>query len=91
VRILFDHDAWRHYLDVKATNPNLGARIERLIEECRRTPFSGIGKSEPLRNELKGWWSRRINEENRLVYRVSGASPSQIPEIMSCRHHYPSR
>jgi toxin YoeB len=63
-------------------------RINALIEECRRHPFSGMGKPEPLRNELKGWWSRRINREHRLVYRVTGEGDAQMLQIAQCRYHY---
>ena len=63
-------------------------RLNSLIEECRRHPFSGTGKPEPLRNELKGWWSRRINREHRLVYRVRGEGQGQVLEIAQCRYHY---
>lgn len=59
-------------------------RLNNLIEECGRTPFSGTGKPEPLKNELQGWWSRRIDHEHRLVYRVRG----DVLEIAQCRYHY---
>ena len=59
-------------------------RINRLIKEVNRTPFHGIGKPEPLKNELKGYWSRRINQEDRLVYKVS----NEILTIISCKNHY---
>jgi toxin YoeB len=54
------------------TNPKLAKRLLRLIEETRRNPFVGAGKPEPLRGELSGWWSRRIDQEHRLIYRVEG-------------------
>ena len=63
-------------------------RLNILIEECRRDPFRGIGKPEPLRESLKGWWSRRINGEDRLVYRVAGQGNDQRLEIIQCRLHY---
>lgn len=52
--------------------PRLVKRLLRLIEETQRDPFGGIGKPEPLKNELSGWWSRRIDGEHRLVYKVEG-------------------
>jgi toxin YoeB len=56
-------------------------RLNGLITECQRTPFKGTGKPEPLTGDLKGWWSRRITQEDRLVYRVTGAAPDQALEI----------
>jgi toxin YoeB len=69
-------------------DPKRLVRIFELIENCRRTPFHGIGKPEPLKNELRGWWSRRIDSEHRLVYRVTGSGDGQSIEIAQCRHHY---
>ena len=66
-----------------ATEPKLFERPVRLVNETARDPFSGIGKPEPLRHQLKGWWSRRINEEHRLVYRVT----EEAIVIAACRHH----
>jgi toxin YoeB len=59
-------------------------RVIRLIRETQRDPFSGLGKPEPLKHELGGCWSRRINQEHRLVYRVQ---PGRI-RILACRYHY---
>ncbi len=64
------------------------ARLNTLIRECPRHPFEGAGKPEPLRGTLKGWWSRRIDREQRLVYRVSGSGERQALEIAQCRYHY---
>jgi toxin YoeB len=64
------------------------ARVNDLINDCRRSPFKGLGKPEPLRGDLQGWWSRRINTEDRLVYRVTGKPPDQALEIAQCRFHY---
>jgi len=64
------------------------ARINVLIEECRRHPSSGIGKPEALKGNLAGWWSRRIDREHRLVYRVSGSGDAQTLEIAQCRYHF---
>lgn len=63
-------------------------RVNDLIKEIRRTPFVGTGKPEPLKNELSGWWSRRITGEHRIVYRVEGKGGQQALVIASCRHHY---
>ena len=59
-------------------------KINRLIEECRRHPFDGIGKPEPLKGDYSGFWSRRIDREHRLVYRVTATSL----EVVQCRYHY---
>jgi toxin YoeB len=55
-------------------NPKVAKRLLRLIEETKRDPFGGAGKPEPLRGELSGWWSKRIDQEHRLIYRVDGDS-----------------
>lgn len=64
------------------------SKILRLIEDIRRTPFTGIGKPEPLKKPLSGWWSRRITREHRLVYRVEGRERDQYVTIAACRDHY---
>src|SRR5260370_22185670 len=66
-------------------------RINRLINEIQRVPFAVIGKPEPLRGNLTGWWSRRLTGEHRFVYRVVGAGETQRLEIISCRFHYSRR
>jgi toxin YoeB len=76
--------AWEDYLYWQATDIKTLARINLLIKEARRTPFQGIGKPEPLRGKLAGWWSRRIDQEHRLVYRPTDESLL----IAQCRYHY---
>lgn len=88
MKILFDPDAWDEYVIWQAEDPKTLARINALIRECQRHPFKGIGKPEPLKRNLAGWWSRRITGEHRLVYRVSGSGEAQVVEILSCRYHY---
>jgi len=88
VRLIFTLDAWRDYVKWSVDDPAILARINLLIEECVRHPFTGTGKPEPLRRNLSGWWSRRINREHRLVYRVSGSGEGQALEVLSCRYHY---
>lgn len=64
-------------------------KINRLIDDIERRPFRGLGKPEPLKGDLSGWWSRRITGEHRLVYRVVGArGADQRIEIAACRYHY---
>lgn len=88
MRLIFSARAWDEYLHWQATAPATLGRINGLIRECTRTPFAGTGKPEPLRGDLKGWWSRRISIEHRLVYRVTGAGAAQALEIAQCRSHY---
>lgn len=84
MKLVFADAAWEDYLHWQATAPNILQRVNDLIRECQRTPFKGTGKPEPL----KGWWSRRITLEDRLVYRVTGSPPDQQLEIAQCRFHY---
>jgi len=82
--ITFSTQAWEDYLYWNATDKKIFKKINTLIKECQRTPFDGIGKPEPLKHELAGTWSRRIDREHRLVYRVKDG----VLEIAQCRHHY---
>ena len=84
MKLVFDEDAWDDYLYWQHHDRTLLKKLNRLIEECTRTPFDGIGKPEPLRGDFSGWWSRRITEEHRLVYRVEADSLL----IAQCRFHY---
>lgn len=88
MKLVFAPAAWDDYLHWQATDPNTLERLNALIKECMRTPFMGIGKPEPLRGDLRGWWSRRITVEDRLVYRVTGKGDAQQLEIAQCRYHY---
>jgi toxin YoeB len=82
--ILFTSDAWEDYLYWQSQDKKTLKRINELIKAAQRTPFEGIGKPEGLRENLSGFWSRRIDEKNRLVY---AASDDEI-SIISCRYHY---
>lgn len=88
MKIVFSAASWEDYLFWQQADPKVLQRINTLIRECRRTPFSGTGKPEALKGDLTGWWSRRINREHRLVYRVSGPREAQALEIAQCRFHY---
>lgn len=88
MKVVFAEHAWEDYLHWQATDPNTLERLNTLIRECTRTPFQGMGKPEPLKGDLKGWSSRRITLEDRLVYRVSGKGDAQRLEIAQCRMHY---
>ena len=71
-----------------STDRKLALRLIALVEAILRDPFTGIGKPEPLRGILSGWWSRRITGEHRLVYRVVGTGASRELQIAQCRYHY---
>ncbi|HEY3889213.1 MAG TPA: Txe/YoeB family addiction module toxin [Caulobacteraceae bacterium] len=88
MKLVFSDQAWEDYLHWQAADANTLERLNGLIKECVRSPFTGTGKPEPLRGNLKGWWSRRITIEDRLVYRVSGSGEDQQLEIVQCRLHY---
>ena len=84
MRLIFSEQAWEDYLYWQQNDARRGKKLNRLIQECLRTPHSGSGKPEPLRGALSGWWSRRIDREHRLVYRYTDA---QL-ETAQCRYHY---
>ncbi len=88
MRLVFSAHAWEDYLHWQGSDAKVLGRLNELIRECVRTPFTGTGKPEPLRGELSGWWSRRITREDRLVYRVVGKEDDQRLEIAQCRLHY---
>jgi toxin YoeB len=88
VKVSFDRDGWDDYLYWQQAGGKKLARLNALIEECRRNPFRGLGKPEPLGGNLSGWWSRRIDEEHRLIYRVTGKGEAQALEVAQCRYHY---
>ena len=82
-KIWYDR-AWDDYLYWQSQDKKTLKRINQLIRDAERDPFNGIGKPEPLKGDLSGFWSRRIDEENRLVYRPNNG----ILEILSCKGHY---
>lgn len=88
MKLVFADRAWEDNLHWQAADPNVLERLNALIRECTRTPFQGMGKPEPLRGDYKGWWSRRLTLEDRLVYRVSGSGETRQLEIAQCRFHY---
>lgn len=88
MRICFSPEAWADFTFWVEHDRKTVEKIISLIRECRREPFSGPGKPEPLRGELKGFWSRRIDREHRLIYRVVGSGAAQTLEIAACRYHY---
>jgi toxin YoeB len=84
VRLVFEHLGWEDYTSRLELDRKMFARINKLIEDVRRDPFTGIGKPEPLNYHLPGAWSRRIDDEHRLVYVVTGAEVI----ILAARYHY---
>lgn len=83
-KLQWDFDAWNEYLYWQTQDKKILKRINQLLKDIRRNPFEGIGKPEPLRGNLAGFWSRRIDSEHRLVYVVE----EETVLIFSCRGHY---
>lgn len=84
MKVVFMSDAWDDYLYWQQNDKSTLKKINALIKESMRTPFEGTGKPEALKENLKGFWSRRINLEHRLVYRVE----EDAIYILQCRYHY---
>jgi toxin YoeB len=84
VKLIFSEHAWEDYLYWQRTDREILQRINTLIRDIQRAPFEGIGKPEPLKHGLSGYWSRRINDEHRLVYKVEADSLF----IAQLRYHY---
>lgn len=84
MKLLFSEQAWEDYLYWQKHDRKLLLRINELIRDVSRSPFSGIGKPEPLKNALSGYWSRRINDEHRIVYKVADG----MLLIAQLRYHY---
>ena len=82
-KIWFD-EAWIDYIYWQTQDKKTLKRINNLIKDTERNPFEGIGKPEPLKGNLSGFWSRRIDDTNRFVYRIN----NDKLEILSCRGHY---
>jgi toxin YoeB len=84
MRLVFSDQAWDDYLYWQETDRKIAQRINALIRDLRRSPYEGIGKPERLKHALAGYWSRRITDEHRLVYRVEG----EAVLIAQLRYHY---
>jgi toxin YoeB len=80
--------AWQDYLQWQKEDEKILAAINDLIRDIKRDPFKGLGKPELLKHDLRGWWSRRITGEHRLVYRLQGKNDGQQLVIAQCRYHY---
>jgi toxin YoeB len=89
MNITFSAQAREEYLYWQTSDPAMVKRINELLQVIRRTLFEGLGKPEGLKHNLKGFWSRRMNDDHRLVYRISGTkSVDQVCEVAQCRYHY---
>jgi len=84
VKLLFAEKAWEDYLYWQKTDKKILKRINTLIKDIQRDPFEGIGKPEPLKHALSGYWSRRINDEHRMVYKIH----HDALLIAQLRYHY---
>ena len=82
-KIWFDK-SWDDYIYWQKENKNTLKKINQLIRDIERNPFEGIGKPEPLKGNLSGWWSRRIDDTHRIVYRIK----NNYLEILQCKEHY---
>lgn len=84
MKLVFSEQAWEDYVHWQKTDKKLLEGIHVLIQDISRSPFEGIGKPEPLKHALAGYWSRRINDEHRIVYRIADGSML----IAQLRYHY---
>jgi toxin YoeB len=84
LKLIFAERAWEDYLHWQKTDRKVLRRVNALIKEIQRNPFEGIGKPEPLKHALSGYWSRRVTEEHRIVYKLVGDAVL----IAQIRYHY---
>ena len=84
MKLIFTQNSWEDYISWQQEDKKILRKINSLIQEIQRTPFRGKGKPEPLKFDLSGFWSRRIDREHRLVYKVENDEVL----IYSCRYHY---
>jgi toxin YoeB len=86
MKLLWSQSAWEDYLYwQQQSDQDILRRINQLVSDIQRQRFGGIGKPEPLRGDLAGWWSRRITGDHRIVYRIRGSGSEQLLEIVACR------
>lgn len=88
MKVTWGKQALEDFRSWEKADPKTAQTIKDLIANIKDTPFQGLGKPEPLKHDLSGWWSRRITKEHRLVYRVSGKAGAQVLEIAACKYHY---
>ena len=84
MRKIWDEDAWEEYLYWQTQDKKILKRINQLLQDIDRNGYGGIGKPEPLRGDLQGWWSKRIDDSNRTVFRIR----NDCIEILQCGSHY---
>lgn len=84
----FSDRAWEDYMYWQAQDRKKLKKLNKLIDDISRTPYAGTGHPEPLKGELEGYWSRRIDGEHRLVYKVDDDDDGVVLRIAQCRHHY---
>ena len=84
MRLLWEEEAWEDYCLWQTRDKKLLKRINTLLKDIQRNSYEGIGKPEPLKGDLSGWWSRRIDDANRIVYRIDGS----VVKIVQCGSHY---
>jgi toxin YoeB len=84
MRLTWLPNGWKDYLYWQENDRKILQRVNELIKDAQRNPFTGLGKPQALRNNLSGWWSRRITQEHRLIYKVE----NECLLIMQCRFHY---
>lgn len=87
MNVCWTSSAWEEYIYWQETDKKILKRINLLIKDIMRSPYNGIGKPEPLRFTLQGYWSRRINDEHRLVYEITGTDLFQLI-VIQCKYHY---
>jgi toxin YoeB len=86
MNLLWTDEAWEDYLHWQSQDKKTLKRVNQIVRDIQRSPHAGIGKPEPLKGDLSGWWSRRIDDANRIVYRLRGGAV----EITQCKGHYGS-
>jgi len=84
MRLIWSDKSWSEYIDWQSQDKKILKKINSLIKDIKRNPYDGVGKPEQLKHELTGCWSRRINDEHRLVYEVNDCGIG----IVSCKYHY---
>jgi toxin YoeB len=84
MKIVFSVQAWQDYLYWQETDKKTVKKINELVKDIARSPFQGLGKPEPLKHLFSGFWSRRISQEHRMIYRVEG----DVIELAQLRYHY---